>query len=177
MNLLEEVKSLEEELIKHRRNLHRIPETGLHLPETKEYIKRKLEGLGLKIVESKTTSGIMGILENGSGKVLAVRSDMDALPIREQTGLPFASTNGNMHACGHDAHMAIVLTVAKILKNHRDRINGVVKFIFQPGEEKEGGAKYLVEEGFLKEPHVDAILGIHVGNFIEEADNGQIGLF
>ena len=177
MNLFEEVKSLEEELIKHRRNLHRIPETGLHLPETKEYIKRELESLGLKIVESKTTSGIMGILENGSGKVLAVRSDMDALPIKEQTGLPFASTNGNMHACGHDAHMAIVLTVAKILKNHRERINGVVKFIFQPGEEKEGGAKYLVEEGFLKEPDVDVILGIHVGNFIEEIDNGQIGLF
>lgn len=177
MNLIEEVKNLEGEVIKHRRNLHRIPETGLNLPETKEYIKKELENIGLRIVESKTTSGIMGVLEGGKGKVLAVRSDMDALPILEETGLPFASKNGNMHACGHDAHMAMVLTIAKILDRYKERIKGSIKFIFQPGEEKEGGAKYLVEEGFLRDPDVDIIIGIHVGNFIEETENGKIGLF
>ncbi|MCX8095318.1 MAG: M20 family metallopeptidase [Caldisericia bacterium] len=125
----------------------------------------------------KSCSGISAIIGKKDGKVIAIRSDMDALPIKEETGLPYSSKNENMHACGHDGHMAIVLGVAKVLKKYEDKLNGKVKFIFQPGEEKECGAKLLIDEGILENPKVDAILGIHVGNFIDEIENGVIGLY
>lgn len=171
------VKKIESEIINNRRNLHRIPEVGLNLPETKNYIINELKKLGLEIKEYKSCSGISATIGKGTEKVIALRSDMDGLPIKEETGLSYSSKNENMHACGHDGHMAIVLGVAKVLKEFEEKLNGTVKLIFQPGEEKDGGAKLLVEEGVLENPKPFAILGIHVGNFIDEIENGVIGLY
>lgn len=175
--ILSYINEIEQEVINFRKELHKIPEVGLNLPKTKEFIINKLQKMDIEVKEYKSCSGISGVIGKKEGKVIAIRSDMDALPIKEETGLIYASKNGNMHACGHDGHMAIVLGVAKTLKKFEDKLNGKVKLIFQPGEEKEGGAKYLIEEGVLENPKVDAILGIHIGNFIDEIDNGKIGLY
>lgn len=177
INILNEVKKIESEIINHRRELHKIPEVGLFLPQTKNYILNELMKLGLNVKEYKSCSGLSVVIGKKEGKTLGIRSDMDGLPIKEETGLPYASINGNMHACGHDAHMAMVLGVVKILKQNEELLNGKVKIIFQPGEEKEGGAKYLIQEGVLKNPDLDAILGIHTGNFIDEIENGFLGLY
>jgi len=177
INIINEAKKIEEEIIKHRRELHKIPEVGLFLPQTKNYILNELKKLNLNVKEYKSCSGLSVVIGKKDGKTLGIRSDMDALPIKEETGLIFSSKNENMHACGHDAHMAMVLGVAKILKSNEDLLNGKVKIIFQPGEEREGGAKYLVEEGVLNDPNLDAILGIHTGNFIDEIENGCLGLY
>ena len=139
--------------------------------------------MDIEIKEFNRCSGIAGLIKGKKNiNTIALRADMDALPIKEETGLAFASTNNNMHACGHDAHMAILLGAAQILKEHKDELLGSIKLIFQPGEEKMGGAKIMVEEGVLNEPKVDAILGLHVGNFIEDLgkfhafDGGDGGL-
>jgi amidohydrolase len=175
--ILKYVKEIENEIINYRRELHKIPEVGLNLPQTKSFILNELKKLNLDIKEYKSCSGLSALIGKKGEKTLGIRTDMDALPIVEETNLPYASNNGNMHACGHDGHMAIVLGVAKTLKKFEDELNGKVKLIFQPGEEKEGGAKLLVDEGVLKNPDVDAILGIHIGNFIDEIENGKIGLY
>jgi amidohydrolase len=175
--ILKYVKEIENEIINYRRELHKIPEVGLNLPQTKSFILNELKKLNLDIKEYKSCSGLSALIGKKGEKTLGIRTDMDALPIVEETNLPYASNNGNMHACGHDGHMAIVLGVAKTLKKFEDKLNGKVKLIFQPGEEKEGGAKLLVDEGVLKNPDVDAILGIHIGNFIDEIENGKIGLY
>jgi amidohydrolase len=175
--ILKYVKEIENEIINYRRELHKIPEVGLNLPQTKSFILNELKKLNLDIKEHKSCSGLSALIGKKGEKTLGIRTDMDALPIVEETNLPYASNNGNMHACGHDGHMAIVLGVAKTLKKFEDKLNGKVKLIFQPGEEKEGGAKLLVDEGVLKNPDVDAILGIHIGNFIDEIENGKIGLY
>lgn len=175
--ILKYVKEIEKEIINYRRELHKNPEVGLNLPQTKSFILKELKNLNLDIKEYKSCSGLSALIGKKGEKTLGIRTDMDALPIVEETKLPYASKNGNMHACGHDGHMAIVLGVAKVLKKFEDKLNGQVKLIFQPGEEKEGGAKYLVEEGVLENPKVDAILGIHIGNFIDEIENGKIGLY
>jgi amidohydrolase len=175
--ILKYVKEIENEIINYRRELHKIPEVGLNLPQTKSFILNELKKLNTDIKEYKSCSGLSALIGKKGEKTLGIRTDMDALPIVEETNLPYASNNGNMHACGHDGHMAIVLGVAKTLKKFEDKLNGKVKLIFQPGEEKEGGAKLLVDEGVLKNPDVDAILGIHIGNFIDEIENGKIGLY
>jgi amidohydrolase len=100
---------------------------------------------------------------------------MDALPIREETGLPFASTNGNMHACGHDAHVAMLLVTAKLLADAREELAGTVRFIFQPSEETVNGALSMIESGALENPHVDEIIGLHTGNIWDGLTPGQIG--
>jgi len=171
------VKNIEDEIINFRRELHKIPEVGLFLPQTKNFILNELKKMHIEVKEYKSCSGLSAIIGKKEGKVIAIRSDMDALPIKEETGLSYASTNENMHACGHDGHMAILLGIAKVLKSYEEKINGKVKLIFQPGEEKEGGAKLLVDEGVLKNPDVDMVLGIHIGNFIDEIENGTIGLY
>ncbi|MFZ5752686.1 MAG: M20 metallopeptidase family protein, partial [Bacillota bacterium] len=112
----------------------------------------------------------------GEGKTIALRADMDGLAIKEETGLPFASTNGNMHACGHDAHTAMLLGAAKILNAHRDQLKGNVKLIFQPGEEGPGGAKPMIDDGVLENPKVEAVLGLHIGTIFKEIGTGQIGV-
>jgi amidohydrolase len=162
---------LSEDIVKWRRELHRIPETGIHTPNTQAYICGELDKMGIpyrKDVGGKDCTGVVALIEGGRpGKVFAVRADCDGLPIKEETGLPFASDNGNMHACGHDAHSAIALATAKIIKENAARLEGSVKIIFQPGEEGNpegpGGAKRMLDDGALENPRVNAIVGMHVG--------------
>lgn len=175
LNVLEEAKKVHEQVIKWRRDLHQIPEVGLHLPQTSKYVADRLREMDIEFRENVGGSGIVGLIQGkGPGKTIALRADMDALPIKEETGLPFASTNGNMHACGHDAHAAMLLGAAKILNENRDKFNGNVKLIFQPAEEGPGGAKPMLDDGAFENPEVDAVLGLHIGNLAEDTKDGQV---
>lgn len=169
MNVLDKVREVEEYIIKCRRDLHQIPEVGLDLPKTSEYVANELKKMGIEVKEKVAVSGVVGLIRGGKeGKTIALRADMDGLPIKEETNLPFAAKNGNMHACGHDAHTAILLGVAKVLSENKEEIKGNIKLIFQPAEEGPGGAKPMIEEGVLENPKVDAVLGLHVGNLTED---------
>lgn len=137
--------SLNEQTVLYRRELHRIPETGTDLPLTSSYLKKQLTALGVPFVSNQKDSGLIAFLDTGtSGKTLAFRADMDALPVMEETGLPFASTNGNMHACGHDAHMAILLSTISYLKEHLYEFHGKFLFLFQTGEEISSAASACI---------------------------------
>lgn len=154
----------EKEIVRLRREFHMYPELGYEEYETSQRISRELAKAGLDVREGVAKTGVVGLLAGDKpGKTVALRADMDALPVEEQTGLPFSSrVKGKMHACGHDAHMAVVLGAAMILKEMRSGIAGNVKFIFQPSEEERpGGATPMIEEGVLKNPNVDVIFGIH----------------
>jgi len=162
--MLDKAYLLKEELIEWRRFFHQYPEPALAEFKTAEYISQVLKDLNIPF-ERIGSTGIIGFLEGREKKnVLALRADMDALPIREETGLPFASKNeGYMHACGHDAHMAMLLGAAKILKENAATLKNSVKLIFQPSEETPpGGASDLVKAGVLKNPDVTAIFGLHL---------------
>lgn len=166
INFKNEAINIQDELVRIRRSLHKIPEIGFKEHRTNKFIQRYLEeeiSIPFKSGLAGGT-GIVGILEGAyPGPTIAVRTDMDALPIEEQTGLPFSSRNkGCMHACGHDGHMTIVLGTAKILKRYQSRLRGNVKFIFQPAEELSLGAKMMIDDGVLEEPKVDAIFGFHI---------------
>jgi amidohydrolase len=161
-NLLSEVEAILPVVINHRRHIHKYPELSFQEFKTTEYIASKLEEIGIQYRTANNT-GIVGIIGNG-GKCVALRADIDALPIIEDTGLEFSSCHeGIMHACGHDMHTAMLLGAAMVLKNHEAEINGTIKLIFQPAEEKlPGGASILIENGVLKDPDVDIIFGQHV---------------
>lgn len=161
--------------VKMRRDLHMIPELELYLPKTSAYVKKRLNEFGIDYKEYVNGNGIVATVEGkGPGKCLAIRADMDALPVTEETGVEYASVHqGCMHACGHDSHTAIALTAAKILSEHKDKFRGHVKFIFQPGEEIPGGAKSMIEEGALKNPDVDFVIGMHGGKLADE----ELGTF
>ncbi|WP_246597720.1 M20 metallopeptidase family protein [Faecalicatena faecalis] len=159
--LLEEAQSMREELISWRRTLHQIPETGLSLPETVAFIKEKLEEMAIPYQIYEECSCITAVIGHG-GKCFLLRSDMDALPIEEESGESFASTNGKMHACGHDMHAAILLGAAKILKSHEEELKGTVKLFFQSGEETFSGAQAAIHAGILENPKVDAAFAMHV---------------
>ncbi|MEY8416976.1 amidohydrolase [Tissierella praeacuta] len=175
MDIIKSAKRIEESIINWRRDLHQIPEIGLNLEQTSQYVIKQLEEMGIEYRKNIGVSGIVGLIKGDKpGRTIALRADMDALPIKEETGLPFASKNGNMHACGHDAHTAILLGAAKVLNENKDKIKGNVKLIFQPAEEGPGGAKPMIEDGALKEPKVDAIMGLHVGNLTENSKEGSI---
>ncbi|MCK4828498.1 amidohydrolase, partial [bacterium] len=175
--LMEETYSIQEDIIKWRRELHKIPELDLYLPKTSKYVMEELNKINIKTKLLKSCSGIIGLIEGKlPGKNIAIRADMDGLPIKEETGLPFSSINNNMHACGHDAHTAMLLGAAKILVKNVDKIYGNVKLIFQPGEERTGGARLMIEEGVLENPHIDTIIGQHIGNIFPHLKNGQIGV-
>lgn len=175
LNLKDEAQKLQDEIVAWRRGLHQIPETGICNPKTQDYICAELDKMGIpyrRDVGKNGCTGVVALIEGtnaqaGKGRVFAVRADCDGLPVKEETGLPYASTNGNMHACGHDAHSAIALGVAKLVKAHADKLDGSVKIIFQPGEEGNpegpGGAKRMLDDGALENPHVDALIGLHVG--------------
>ena len=121
------------ETINHRRELHKIAETGLFLPKTAEYVINELEKLGLTYKRLKTCDGIISVIDTGKpGKVVALRADMDGLPVVEETGAEYACPTGNMHACGHDAHTAMLLTAAKMLCESKDDLCGKIKLIFSP---------------------------------------------
>jgi len=158
-----------------RRDLHRIPETAYAEKKTSRYVADYLKTLGLEVKTGIARYGVVGLLEGGSpGGTLMVRADMDALEIAEETGLDFASTHeGIMHACGHDAHMSMVLVAATILSQMKDQLKGTIKFLFQPAEEGPGGAKAMIDEGVMKDPHVDYAIGCHVWPDIPE---GTIGV-
>ena len=162
-------------IISTRRELHKIPETAYTEKKTSAYVADYLTGEGLQVKTGIAQYGVVGLLETGRpGPTLMIRADMDALPLLEQTGKPFASTHdGVMHACGHDAHMAMVLGAATILNNIKDQLNGNIKFLFQPAEEGPGGAKPMIEEGVLENPKVDYSIGCHVWPDIPE---GTIGV-
>lgn len=171
--LMDEVK---DELIRWRRDLHQIPEQGNELPQTVAYVTGVLDSLG---IEYKTNVGVNSSIVAtitgtgaGNGKVIALRADMDALPVVEDTGLPFASTNGSMHACGHDGHTSILLATIKVLNSMKDQFGGTIKFLFQPGEEVSAGARPMVEGGVLKNPDVDCILGLHIGHLSDDSKPG-----
>ncbi|OKH17857.1 M20 metallopeptidase family protein [[Limnothrix rosea] IAM M-220] len=160
-----EIQALQTELVQWRRNFHQKPELAFKENLTAEFIAQKLTELGIDHQTGVAQTGIVALIEGkGKGKVLGIRADMDALPIQEENEVEYRSQHdGIMHACGHDGHVAIALGAAKYLSEHRD-FNGTVKIIFQPAEESPGGAKPMIEEGVLKNPDVDAIIGLHLWN-------------
>ena len=156
--------SLLAEAIRLRRAIHEEPEIGLHLPKTAAKIRAELAGLPLEIREGPTTSGLMAILRgSANGRTVLLRGDMDALPLKEDTGLEYRSrTDGAMHACGHDTHVAMLVGAAKALCARRDRLAGTVMFMFQPGEEGWHGARFMMEDGLLDAPTPDAAFALHI---------------
>ena len=152
-----------------RRAIHADPEVGLHCPRTTEKAKAALAGLPLEIIDSTSTTGFVAVLRGGSaregsnGRTVLLRGDMDALPMEEETGLPFASRNaGAMHACGHDAHTAMLVGAAKALSARRDELPGTVVFMFQPGEEGHHGARFMIEDGLLQRAAPEAAFALHI---------------
>jgi len=174
MNIKEKIISLKDELISLRRDFHKHPELGFKEYRTSKIVADYLEDCGLKVTRGIAKTGVVGLLEgNVSGPTLLLRADMDALPIQEKNDIPYKSINkGIMHACGHDAHTAILLVTAKILSANREEIKGNIKFIFQPNEEI-GGAKAMIEEGILDKPKVDAAMALHLWTPLE---SGIIGV-
>jgi hippurate hydrolase len=157
--------AIRDDLIALRRDLHQHPEIGLQLPRTQEKILEALAGLPLEITLGSKLSSVVAVLRGGrSGPTVLLRGDMDALPVREETGLPYASTNGAMHACGHDLHVASLVGAARLLCDVRDDLPGNVIFMFQPGEEGPGGAALMLEEGLLEAAggSTDAAYTLHV---------------
>ena len=153
------------DIIATRRYLHARPETGFQERETASYIANRLRGAGLEVREGIGGTGIVARLRGGkSGRTLAIRADIDGLPIDELTGLEFASTNGRMHACGHDGHITMALTAAEILAGVSDQIAGDVVFIFQPSEELCNGAIAMIEDGAMELIDADVVIGTHLWN-------------
>lgn len=177
--LLRDIKNIEERVIEWRHHFHQFPELSNREFNTAKKIAEHLTGLGLEVQTGIAHTGVVGILRGKTpGKVVALRADIDALPVTERNDLPFRSQvtttflgteTGVMHACGHDTHIAILMGVAEVLTKNRHLINGTVVFIFQPAEEgpppgEEGGAKMMVKEGVLKNPDVNAIFGLHISS-------------
>ncbi|MEN8244244.1 MAG: amidohydrolase [Thermodesulfobacteriota bacterium] len=173
MQISEQVEKYREELINLRRDFHRHPELGFEEFRTADIIENYLKALGIATQRIAKT-GVVGILHGASpGPVLMLRADMDALPIEEENDVDYKSQNkGVMHACGHDAHMAMLLIAAKILNGRKNDIAGTIKFVFQPNEEI-AGAIQMIEEGVLENPKVDAVVGMHVWTPVE---SGKIAI-
>lgn len=174
--------ALQSKIVAWRRDFHEHPELGNHEVRTSGIIAKHLQSLGIQVQTGIATTGVVGILKGDKpGPVVALRADMDGLPVIERTPVPFASKvkttyNGQevgvMHACGHDSHMAILMAVAQILSTMKSELHGTVKFIFQPAEEgvepgQKGGAEEMVKEGVLENPKVDAIFGLHINSQTE----------
>lgn len=178
LDILSEAKKIEGEIITHRRELHRIPELCLELPKTVAYIKSVLDEYGIPYKTLVNGNAIVAQIDGvEKGKCLAIRADMDALPIEEETDFDFASTHkGRMHACGHDAHSAMLLGAAKLINENKHLFKGSVKLLFQPGEEIPGGAKPMILEGAMENPKVDAVIGLHAGGLIPDYKSGTIGI-
>lgn len=174
----EEAKLILPEVVALRREIHRHPERGRQEVRTSALIRAELEAYGVDVIERPVPTAVVALIhgKKGDGPCLALRCDIDALPVQEETELPYASEEaGFMHACGHDMHTAMLLGVARLLCQHREDFRGTVKLIFQHSEDTlPGGAKELVEKGVLENPHVDAIFGLHVMPDAERV--GQIGV-
>ena len=167
MNYLEESKQISNELKEIRRHIHSCPEAGKSLPVTKAFVMDKLNEYGYE-PEEICESGIVAVLRGGQtsaeSKTILLRSDMDALAIKEEAPVEFASRNGFMHACGHDMHTAMLLGAAKLLKTHEKELKGNVKFVFQPDEEGFTGAKKMLAAGVLENPKADVGMALHVNS-------------
>ncbi len=177
--VVEMARNMHSQIVKWRRDLHRIPEVGLQLPHTSRYLTEQLNQWGLAVQTGIAESGLAVTVGGDAdpGKTIAIRADMDGLPLQEQTGLEYASEHpGYMHACGHDAHMAMALGAARILSQLDSELAGGVKVIFQPAEEGPGGAEPMIAEGVLKDPDVDAIVALHIGAVSDEVANGEVGI-
>lgn len=161
-NILEEAKALQGVIVKDRRYLHQNAELGMDLPKTTAYVLERLKEMGYdpKLITDSAIVALAG--GKKPGKTFLIRADMDALPIAEENDLEYKSKTKNMHACGHDAHTAMLLGAAQLLKNHEDEIGGTVKLMFQPGEEQLAGAKAMIKAGVLENPKVDAAAMIHI---------------
>ncbi|HET9056902.1 MAG TPA: amidohydrolase [Chitinophagaceae bacterium] len=180
--LEQQIKTVYPKLIEWRRHIHQNPELGNREYKTAEYIANHLKSLGIEVQTGVGKTGVVGLLKGGKpGPVIALRADMDALPVFERVDIPFKSTvkaeyNGQtvpvMHACGHDSHVSILMGTAEVLSKMRKDLAGTVKFIFQPAEEgppgdEEGGAPLMIKEGVMDNPKVDAIFGLHISSGLE----------
>ena len=161
-----DIRTLHPQIVTWRRHLHQRPELGFQEQLTAEFVAKKLQEWGINHETGIAKTGIVAtIVGNGKGPVLAIRADMDALPIQEENNVPYRSQHdGMMHACGHDGHVAIALGTAYYLSQNRHLFSGTVKIIFQPAEEGLGGAEPMIAAGVLKNPDVDAIIGLHLWN-------------
>lgn len=164
----QECKDLQANILTMRRDLHKIPELGIHLPETAAYVRAKLDEYGIPYVLSDTDSSIIATIQGGKpGKTIALRADMDALPIQEETGVDYISERpGCMHACGHDTHTAMLLGAGKVLNAHKAELAGTVRLLFQTGEEIAKGAPIMVKNGAVD--GVDAVFGLHIGTILSK---------
>jgi amidohydrolase len=181
ITLSSDVAEFSEFVVNLRRRLHQWPELGFQEQRTAKLIAEQLTALGMEVRVGLAHTGVLGVMRgSGAGRTVLLRADIDGLPIEEASGVPYASQNqGVMHACGHDGHTAILLTVAHVLARHRQRFSGTVKFVFQPAEEvPPGGAKGMIQEGVLEQPKVDAVFGLHLWNGLPVgkigADEGPI---
>ncbi|QAT40307.1 amidohydrolase [Clostridium sp. JN-9] len=164
---------IKDDLISWRRHFHMNPELGYNEYNTSAFIKDFLNAEGIEFTNTAKT-GICAIIKGNGSKTVALRADMDALPLQENNKCEYSSKNpGKMHACGHDAHITILLGCAKILNSIKDTLNGNVKLLFEPAEETTGGARIMIKEGVLHSPEVDGIIGLHVD---ENINTGYIGI-
>ncbi len=169
----DESMSISDWIISIRRELHEHPELMYEEFKTSELIRRELDKLEISYKHPIAETGVLASIGNGNGPCVALRADMDALPIHEETDVSFKSKiDGKMHACGHDCHVSMLLGAARLLKEKEDQINGTVKLLFQPAEEGGAGGKLMREEGALKNPAVERIFGLHVW---PQLPSGQIG--
>jgi amidohydrolase len=161
--------SVIDEVIELRRHFHRHPEVSFSEHETSRQLGERLRQLGLELKPCPTDTGVVALLDTGKpGKTVMLRADIDGLPIHEESGVPFSSrTDGRMHACGHDAHMAIMIGVARALVDHISGLRGRYLFVFQPAEEIVEGAKAMIAKGLLDDHHPDSVIGLHVTSFME----------
>ena len=173
LKIKEESKSISDWIVKIRRELHEHPELMYEEFRTSELIRRELDKLDIQYRHPIAETGVLASIGNGNGPCVALRADMDALPIHEETDVPFKSKiDGKMHACGHDCHVSMLLGAAKLLKDKESEINGTIKLLFQPAEEGGAGGKLMREEGALENPEVERIFGLHVW---PQMPSGQIG--
>jgi len=166
-------KSVMDEVVELRRHFHRHPEVSFSEQETSVKISERLRELGLEVQPCPTETGAVAVLDTGRpGKTVMLRADIDALPILEESGVGFKSeSDGHMHACGHDTHIAMMLGTARTLVDHIWDLNGRFLFVFQPAEEIVCGAKAMIAGGLLESHHPDAVLGLHIASFL---DSGTI---
>ena len=169
IDFMTEAEAMREELVDRRRDFHKNPELGFQEHRTAGIVAETLNNLGLEVQTGIGRTGVIGILEGSeTGPTLLYRADMDALPIQEENEADYVSqVDGKMHACGHDGHTAIALGIAKLLSNHREKLSGRVKFVFQPAEEVGSGASSMIADGALESPAPDRTLGIHLWNDLE----------
>ena len=164
IHLRPEIEGLKDKIISTRRDIHQNPELAFDEHRTSKLVAERLESFGIEVQTGVGKTGVVGSLKGNVGKTIALRADMDALPIQETSDISYKSINdGIMHACGHDGHTAMLLGVAEALSKQTKKLNGTVKFFFQPAEEGQGGARFMIEDGALT--GVDEVYGIHLWNY------------